>query len=115
MTEAIIIDGRSVMFKANALTAVKYQDNCGRDLFEDIAKWQKAAQNGEVFSTKILQSFLRFAHTLAKQADKSVPENEDDWLDQFDAFPIDEIMPKLIDLWLRSTVSTAKLKKKAKA
>ena len=115
MQDVIKIDGKDVPFKANALTVVKYRDSHGRDLYRDIELWQKAAVKGGAMSTDILIVFLKFAHTMAKQADSSIPENPDDWVDQFDVFPIDEVMPKLVDLWLRSTVSSAELKKKAKA
>lgn len=115
MQDVITIDGKDVPFKANALTVVKYQDRHGRDLYKDIDLWRKAAVKGETMTTDILIVFLDFAHTMAKQADDSIPDTPNEWVDQFDVFPIDEIMPKLVDLWLRSTVSSAELKKKAKA
>ena len=115
MQDIFQIDGQDVPFKANGMTVVRYQERYGSDLFKDLARWQTAIQSGETFSTDILINFMHFAHTMAYQADNTIDEDAYSWVDRFEVFPIDELMPKLVDLWLRSTVSNTELKKKAKA
>ena len=115
MQGIIRIDAKDVPFKANGMTVVRYQDKYGNDLYKDLVKWQKAVENGEPMSTDILRSFYHFAHTMAKQADQNVVDDPDEWIEDFEVFPIDVIMPKLVNLWIRSTTSNVELKKKAKA
>ena len=50
---------------------------------------------------------------MAKQADNSIPEPIE-WLDQFDEFPMEDIIPELQDMLLAS-FSSAKKKNQATA
>jgi hypothetical protein len=43
---------------------------------------------------------------MAKQADDSVPEDVDEWIDSFEAFPFNEVAPKIITLWQNSNITT---------
>lgn len=115
MQKELTIEGRKVLFKATAVTPIRYQERYGRDFLKDIQSYQKTAEGGEVLSTDILVMCMRLAHTMAIQADGTIPEDPYEWVDGFDTFPIDVIMPELIDLWMRSTISSAQLKKKARA
>jgi hypothetical protein len=36
---------------------------------------------------------------MAKHADPTVPDNPEDWLEQFNTFSIYQVLPELIDLW----------------
>ena len=36
---------------------------------------------------------------MAKHADPSIPDNPEDWLDEFNTFSIYQVLPKLIELW----------------
>ena len=36
---------------------------------------------------------------MAKHADPSIPDNPEDWLDEFNTFSIYQVLPKLVDLW----------------
>ena len=115
MQKELMISGRAVPFKATATTPIKYQERYGRDFLQDIQSYQKSAEGGQVLSVDILVMCMRLAHTMAKQADAEIPEDPDEWIDDFEVFPIDVIMPELINLWMRSTISSAQLKKKAGA
>ena len=47
-------------------------------------------------------------------ADRSIPENIDDWLDQFEMFSIYEILPEILELWgtnLETEVESKKISK----
>lgn len=54
--------------------------------------------------------FYDIAWVLAKTADDTIPPVEN-WLDGFDEFPIEEIMPKLMDMVTKSIASSASKKK----
>ena len=107
--------GITVPFKATATTIIRYQEQYGRDLLVDLKKYEDAAKSGETLSTEILHIFMKFAHTMAKQADPTIAGDYFEWIDQFEVFPITELMPWLMQLWIDSNVPTAELQKKAEA
>ena len=46
-----------------------------------------------------LEMFENIAYAMAKHADPSIPDNPEDWLDEFNTFSIYQVLPKLIELW----------------
>lgn len=36
---------------------------------------------------------------MAKPADANIPDTPEEWLDEFNAFSIYQVLPKLIELW----------------
>ena len=49
---------------------------------------------------------------MAKHADpENVPDNPDDWLEQFNTFSIYEILPQLFELWGMNVEAQAQSKK----
>ena len=55
------------------------------------------------------------AYIMAYHADRSIAENIDDWLDQFERFSIYEILPEILELWganLETEVQSKKTSKK---
>lgn len=48
---------------------------------------------------------------MAKHADSNVPDNPDDFLEQFNTFSIYEILPQLIELWGLNTATQVESKK----
>ena len=42
---------------------------------------------------------IHIAYVMAKHADPSIPDNPEDWLDEFNTFSIYQVLPKLIELW----------------
>ena len=46
-----------------------------------------------------LEMFENIAYVMAKHADPSIPDNPEDWLDEFNTFSIYQVLPKLIELW----------------
>ena len=47
---------------------------------------------------------------MAKHADASLPDNAEEWLDEFSVFSIYQVLPEIIELWGLNvqTQSTAK-------
>ena len=56
--------------------------------------------------------FYKLCWVLAKTADPSVPDTPIDWLDTFDEFPVLDILPDIIELFLSCLTSTVEPKKK---
>ena len=51
---------------------------------------------------------------MAYHADRNIPGNIDDWLDQFEMFSIYEILPEILELWgtnLETEVESKKISK----
>ncbi len=119
MEKTIEIDGKQVKFKATAGTPKRYLATYKRDMLKDIQKLsaesQKQAESGN-WSTEMLNLFLDIAYVMAKQADpENVPNDPDEWLDEFGMFSIHEILPQLIELWGIQSQTTVEQKKSIEA
>lgn len=105
MEKEIMIDGRAVPFKATARTPILYRSLYGKDIFKDLQKLSdemKNAQDEESESTigvDTLNIFVNVAHCMARQADKTVPADIEEWLDQFSMFSIYQVLPEILELW----------------
>lgn len=107
----ITIDGIEVPFKASAAVPRLYRLKFGRDIYKDFAALQKNVKEGDEDSSTLdiesLEVFENIAFVMAKHADpENVPDNPDDFLEQFNTFSIYEILPQLIDLWGLNPIST---------
>jgi len=117
MEKTLTIDGRQVRFKSSGAFLLRYKQQFGRDAFQDIFKLQKAVRWDKHQKKNILANinaldlevFFNLAWTLAKTADPSIPPPMQ-WLDSFSTFPLNDIMPELMDLIQLSLGSTAELK-----
>lgn len=112
----ITIDGLEVPFKASAAVPRLYRLKFGRDIYKDLAILQKSVKNGNAENSEMnvesLEMFENVAYIMAKHAvPENVPENPDEWLEQFNTFSIYEILPKLIELWGLNVETQAKSKK----
>ena len=99
--KSILIDGKNVLFKASAAVPRLYRLKFRRDIFKDfIALEQSVQENTSGITIDSLELFENIAYIMAKHADPDgVPENPDDWLENFNTFSIYEILPQLMDLW----------------
>ena len=116
ITKTITIDGIEVPFKASAAVPRLYRLKFGRDIYKDFASLQKNVKdNDEGESTLDIESlevFENVAYIMAKHADpENVPDNPDDFLEQFNTFSIYEILPQLIELWGLNTATQVESKK----
>ena len=117
MEKTIIIDGKPIRFKANGATPLRFKAQFGKDYFKEILKLMPlqnlAGKNPEEVDMKDLESldfelFYNMTWILAKTADSSIPEPMA-WLEQFDEFPMIDIIPELQEL---ITSSFSQIKKK---
>ena len=100
----ITIDGIDVPFKASAAVPRLYRLKFRRDIYQDFAALQKSVGENTEESSELdiesLEVFENIAYIMAKHAaPENVPDNPDDFLEQFNTFSIYEILPQLIDLW----------------
>lgn len=96
MEKTIDINGQKVPFKATASTTRRYRQRFGRDLFSDMEALMKNAGN---LTGANLEAFENVAFIMAKQADPNIPDDPDEWLDNFEMMNIYEVLPQLIELW----------------
>ena len=97
MEKLIDVKGKKVLFKATGSTLRRYRQRFQRDLFVDMQSLMQDAQAGEM-SAKSLEIFENIAYVMAKQGDSSIPDDPNEWLDEFEMMSIYEVLPQLIEL-----------------
>lgn len=116
MEKTIEIDGKKVRLKSTGATPKRYKSQFGRDFFADIFKLNaltklsgKAPEELTLEEMELIDFdvFYDIIWTLAKTADRDIPEPEE-WLDSFDEFPLLEIIPQAQDLITASIQSKKK-------
>ena len=109
------IDEVEVPFKASAAIPRLYRLKFGRDIYRDFASLQKNVRKNDEENNGLdiesLEVFENIAYIMAKHADSSVPNDPDEWLEQFNTFSIYEILPQLIELWGLNTATQIESKK----
>lgn len=126
MEKTLMIDGKEVKMKASALIPRLYRFKFGRDIIRDMQQLQNAYQKNQTipenatqeekenaqFSILDLTIFENVAYIMAKQANPSIPDTIDEWMEGFSMFSIYEVMPQIIELWELSNATTSATKKK---
>lgn len=112
----ITIDGIEVPFKASAAVPRLYRLKFERDIYKDFSALQKNVKEGDEENSTLdiesLEVFENIAFVMAKHAEPdNVPDNPDDFLEQFNTFSIYEILPQLIELWGLNTATQVESKK----
>lgn len=102
--KTITIDGIEIPFKASAAVPRLYRLKFHRDIYKDFAALQTNVKEGDEENSTLdiesLEVFENIAFIMAKHADpENVPDDPDDFLEQFNTFSIYEILPQLIELW----------------
>ena len=96
----IEIDGKEVAFKASAAIPRIYRLKFHRDIYKDITLLEKSVSNSEEESSSLdlfsLEMFENIAYIMAKHADANVPDDVEEWLDEFNTFSIYQVLPQLI-------------------
>ena len=113
----ITIDGIEVPFKASAAVPRLYRMKFRRDIYKDFSALQKSVKESDEENSSIdidsLEVFENVAWVMAHHADpQGVPDNPDEWLENFNTFSIYEVLPKLIELWGLNIETQAESKKK---
>ena len=117
ITKTVQIDGKDVTFRASAAIPRMYRIRFRRDIYQDMAQLTKEVDANDPNKSEIeldnLEMFENIAYLMAKHADPdNVPNNIDEWLEQFNTFSIYTILPKIIELWGMNTEQQAESKKK---
>ena len=114
MEKTITIDGKKVRFKSNGATPLRYKAQFGKDYFREILKLQplqklsgKKGITADELAALDFEVFYNISWIMAKTADPTIPEPLE-WLDQFDEFPMADVIPQLQDLMTSSFQSTKK-------
>lgn len=129
VAKTIEICGQPVRFCASAATPRLYRLKFKRDIFADMQKLtkdfqaKKAAQKakgqaedteqnaGTDLAVESLEIFENVAYIMAFQADRTIPDTIDAWLDQFEMFSIYEVLGELVQLWGDNLFTSANAKK----
>jgi hypothetical protein len=113
MEKTILIDGKDIRFKSTGATPLRYKAQFHKDFFVEILKLNslKGLQKAEDIKTEDIEKvdfdvLYNIVWVLAKTASKDIPEPIE-WLDQFNEFPLMEIIPELQDL-IQSTIQAKK-------
>lgn len=126
MEKIIKIDDRDVKFKCSASFVYRYKAQFGKDVLKTIMPLIKGVipligqEKIETESiVEILQGSSDFELTdvynivwvLAKTADNDIPEPAV-WYDEFETFPLVEVITELIEILIPSLLTTKESKKK---
>ena len=117
LEKTVKIGDKVVKFRSSATVPRLYRIKFKRDIFKDLAKLEKSyskTEDGGGFAIEDLELFENVAYIMAYHADYTIPDNIDDWLDQFDMFSIYEILPEILDLWGANLITDIESKKNLK-
>lgn len=104
MEKIIKVEDREVRLKVTAATLIHYRREFNRDPLQDLIKLSKLEDD----ITQIdLTLFYNFFYIMAKSGDNSI-NNMDEFLDQFEIMPLEEIIPIVIDFLEKSFGSIKK-------
>ena len=118
MEKVIKIGEKEVKLKANAMQAIIYRAEFGRDIMEvqgslmGMVNFDKDGGTSiNINGMKPIDSvgIVQIIWTMAKAADNNTPPLEQ-WLDQFDTFPIMDVFADAYELILANFISTTRIK-----
>ena len=122
----IEIDNKKVLFGASAAIPRIYRIKFRRDIFKDMEKIGTSVQKNKNkqenegasdsdITIEDLSLFENVAYIMAEHAARKkgldIPDNIDDWLDQFNTFSIYTVFPEIIKLWNLNAQTDAEAKK----
>ena len=122
MEQTLTIDGKQVRFKSTAATPRRYKVQFGRDFFRDMLKLfpltkvdlEKSQDDEDTLQILIealdFDMFYDILWSMAKTANKEIPEPME-WLDEFDEFPLADILKEafpMIQTMLTKNMQTKK-------
>lgn len=116
LQKTVTISGKEVTFRSSATIPRLYRIKFKRDIFKDLAKLEKsykdkASADGSTMEIEDLEIFENVAYIMAYHADHTIPDNIDDWLDQFEMFSIYEVLPEILELWGSNLITDVQSKK----
>ena len=115
LKKVINVGGKEVAFRSSATVPRLYRAQFKRDIFKDLAKlessYKGSKEEGEEFAIDDLEIFENVAY----HAGNTIPDNIDDWLDQFEMFSIYEVLPEILALWGTNLITDVDSKKNLNA
>lgn len=131
MERTVKVDGREVRLRASAAIPRLYRLKFRRDILEDMRTIQReikkarAAQEaaraageedpGSTSPLEALTLFENVAYLMARHADPDgVPDNVDEWLEEFGTFSIYTVFPAVQELWAENLRTLNEPKKKSR-
>ena len=119
LEKTITVGDKQVKFRSSATIPRLYRIKFKRDIFKDLSRlestYAKKKNEDGSFAIEDLEIFENVAYIMAYHADHSIPDNIDDWLDQFEMFSIYEILPEILELWGSNLVTDVASKKNSSA
>ena len=98
MEKIIKIGDKEVALKTTGATLLRYKIQFGKDLLTELIKLDGAYKDGELQPEKIdFEVFFNILWIMAKTADPSIKPPVE-WLDEFEEFPILEVLPKVMEM-----------------
>ena len=73
--------------------------------------YKGSKEEGDEVNIDDLEIFENVAYIMAYHADNTIPDNIDDWLDQFEMFSIYEVLPEILALWGTNLITDIDSKK----
>ena len=115
LEKTVTVGGQEVKFRSSATIPRLYRIKFKRDIFKDLsrleASYSKKKNEDGSFAIEDLEIFENVAYIMACHADHTIPDNIDDWLDQFEMFSIYEVLPEILELWGSNLVTDVASKK----
>ena len=119
LEKTITVGDKQVKFRSSATIPRLYRIKFKRDIFKDLSKleasYSKKKNEDGPFAIENLEIFENVAYIMAYHADHTIPDNIDDWLDQFEMFSIYEVLPEILELWGSNLVTDVASKKNSSA
>lgn len=115
MEKILNIDGKMIKFKSTGASLLRYKMEFRRDALQDFYKLldsiNQETNEIEDINALDIDVFYNLAWVLAKTGDPSIGTLIE-WLDTFDTFPVLEVLPDVVELFLSCLTSTVEAKKK---
>lgn len=119
LSKTIKVGDKEVAFRSSATIPRLYRAKFKGDIFKDLSKLESSykdnSEAGSSFAIEDLEIFENVAYIMAYHADHNIPEDIDDWLDQFEMFSIYEVLPEILELWGTNLITDVESKKNLNA
>ena len=119
LSKTIKVGDKEVAFRSSATIPRLYRAKFKRDIFKDLSKLESSykgnSEAGSSIAIEDLEIFENVAYIMAYHADHNIPEDIDDWLDQFEMFSIYEVLPEILELWGTNLITDVESKKNLNA
>lgn len=98
MEKIITISNKEVALKTTGATLLRYKMQFGKDLLTEIMKLEKVYSDGILNPENLdFELFYNITWIMAKSASSDIkPPLE--WLDEFDEFPILDVLPEVMEM-----------------